>query len=197
MNRRRSSSLVVALILILLGLWFLALELLPGLSAWVHGALGWPLIVVAVGVGLLLIGLVTDAPGMAVPACIVAGIGALLYWQNATGHWESWAYAWALIPGFGGVGTMLMGLWQGRWSEVRAGAWTVLVSLVLFAVFGAFLGGLDIFGPYWPALLIALGLLLLLRALVAPGRQPARPPAVDASTPPAEPPLPPALQGES
>ncbi len=194
MDRRRSSGLVIALVLILLGLWFLAVEFVPQLKVWAGGGRGWPMAVVAVGLALLLIGLATGAPGMAVPACIVGGIGGLLYWQNASGHWESWAYAWTLIPGFAGVGTMLMGLWQGRWHEVAGGAWTVFVSLVLFAVFGSFLGGVSVFGPYWPVLIIALGLLLLVRTVVAPRRRPAVRPAVEVSGPP---PLPPALQGES
>ncbi len=197
MEKRRSSGIVVAVALILLGLWFLAVELVPALQAWAGGERGWPLAVVAVGIGLLLVGAGTGAPGMAVPACIVGGIGGLLYWQNATGHWESWAYAWTLIPGFAGVGTMLMGLWRGRWQEVSGGAWTVFVSLVLFAVFSSFLGGARVFGPYWPALIIALGLLLLARAVFAPRRRPAVPPAVEVSGPSSEPPLPPALQGES
>ena len=41
----------------------------------------------------------------------------MLYWQNQTGNWESWAYAWALIPGFVGVGTIVMGLWEGKWAD--------------------------------------------------------------------------------
>ena len=40
---------------------------------------------------------------MMVPASIVTGIGGLLYWQNATGRWESWSYAWALIVASVGV----------------------------------------------------------------------------------------------
>jgi hypothetical protein len=102
---------------------------------------------------------------MAVPACIVGGIGGLLYWQNATGNWESWAYAWTLIPGFVGVGIVLSGLLGGDTQQsVRGGAWLILISLVLFTIFGSFLGGLGLLGPYWPVLLIALGLLVLVRS---------------------------------
>ncbi len=195
MDKRRSPGIVISIILILLGLWFLAVEFVPWLSAWVGGDRGWPLTIVAVGLGLFIVGLVTGAPGMSVPACIVGGIGGLLYWQNATGHWESWAYAWALIPGFGGVGTMLMGLLSGQWRTVGAGAWTLFVSLVLFAVFGSFLGGLGLFGAYWPALLIMLGVLLLVRALLAP-RPKVTPVTAAVSVTQAETPLPPAPQGE-
>jgi hypothetical protein len=160
MDQSRRFALVFGVVLILLGILFLAGQILPGLWGWV-GELTWPLIVVGVGVLLLVIGVAANAPGMAVPACIVGGIGCLLYWQNATGDWASWAYAWALIPGFVGVGTILMGLWSGQGKPVREGAWTVLVSLILFAIFGSFFGGLFGLGKYWPVLLILLGLLSL------------------------------------
>jgi len=115
---------------------------------------------------LLIIGLLTGVPAMAIPACIVGGIGGLLYWQNSTGNWESWTYAWTLIPGFVGVGTILSGLLGGEPRQsVRGGFWLVAISLALFAFFGSFLGGLNLLGPYWPALLILLGLLLLVRSL--------------------------------
>jgi hypothetical protein len=42
----------------------------------------------------------------------------------------------------------------------------LLVSMVLFAIFGSFLGGLDVFGPYWPVLLIALGMWIFIRAIL-------------------------------
>ncbi len=172
MDRRRSSGIVVAVALILLGMWFLAVQFVPALEAVAGGPLGWPLIIVGVGLLLLVVGVATGATGLAVPACIVGGVGGLLYWQNATGRWESWAYTWTLIPGFAGVGLTLAGLFRARWRQVWAGAWQVFVSLVLFAVFASFLGGYDLFGPYWPAALIALGLLLMLRAIVRPQRSP-------------------------
>jgi hypothetical protein len=167
MDRRRRSNLVVGLLLILLGVWFIAVQFVPELRAWMEIEYAWPLIIVGVGVLLLVIGLLTGAPAMAVPACIVGGIGGLLYWQNATGNWESWAYMWTLIPGFVGVGVILSALLGGETRQaLSGGAWLILISLVLFAVFGSFLGGLGLLGPYWPVLLIALGLLALLRPLL-------------------------------
>lgn len=160
MSASQRSALAGGVILILLGLLFLLGQVAPGLWSWV-GELTWPLIIVGVGALLLVIGLLTGVPGMAVPACIVGGIGGLLYWQNATGNWGSWSYAWALIPGFAGVGTMLMGLLEGKGRVVRDGASTLLVSLILFALFAAFFGGPSFLGTYWPVLLILLGLISL------------------------------------
>jgi len=163
MNRRGRSSLAGGVVLILLGIVFLVTQWVPGFRVWAS----WPLVIVGVGLALLVIGLVLGAPGMAVPACIVGGIGALLYWQNVTGHWESWAYAWALIPGFVGVGVLLAGLLEGKFRQaLGGGGWLILISLVLFAIFGSFLGGLNLLGPYWPVLLIALGLFILIARLV-------------------------------
>ncbi len=166
MEHRTRSSIVGGLLLILLGLFFLAYQVMPERLAWLQVEIGWPLIVVAVGVGLLVFGLLVGAPGMAIPACIVAGIGLILYWQNATGNYETWSYAWALIPGFVGVGTILNGLLGGGKlrDALEGGFWLILISLVMFAIFGSFLGGLNLFGPYWPALLILLGLIVLVRS---------------------------------
>jgi len=162
MDSQRRSSLAGGLVLVLLGALFLAVQWVPGLQLWVS----WPLIIIGIGVLLLIVGLLTGVPAMAMPACIVGGIGGLLYWQNATGNWESWAYAWTLIPGFVGVGMVLSGLLGGDTRQtVRGGAWLILISLVLFAVFASFFGALGLVGSYWPVLLIVLGLLVLAQSL--------------------------------
>ena len=167
MDRSRRSSLAVGLLLILVGAWFVAIQLVPGLEAWLNLEVTWPLLIVGVGVLLLVIGLVTAVPSMAVPACIVAGLGGIFYWQSLTGNWESWSYIWTLIPGFVGAGTILSGLLSGQTAKgVREGGWLLLISLVLFVVFGSVFGGLGWLGPYWPLLLVALGLLIVVRALL-------------------------------
>ncbi|MBN1146900.1 MAG: hypothetical protein JXA78_06575 [Anaerolineales bacterium] len=167
MRRRSGCNLILGLALILLGGWFLAVQFFPALNEWIDIDFTWPLIIVGVGVFLLLFGLAFNAPGMAVPACIVGGIGGLLYWQNATGNWESWAYAWALIPGFVGVGVILAGVLEGRLRQaLSGGGMLVVISLVLFSIFASFLGGPRLFGMYWPVLLILLGLWMLLRAVL-------------------------------
>ena len=162
MDSQRRSSVAGGLVLILLGALFLAVQWVPGLQLW----FSWPLIIIGIGVLLLIVGLLTGVPAMAMPACIVGGIGGLLYWQNATGNWESWAYAWTLIPGFVGVGMVLSGLLGGDTRQmVSGGGWLILISLVLFAVFAAFFGALGLVGSYWPVLLIVLGLLVLAQSL--------------------------------
>ncbi len=170
MNSSQRSALGGGLVLILIGALLLVGQLVPGVWSWLD-AFSWPLIIVGVGVLLLIIGVLTNTPGMAVPACIVGGIGLLLYWQNRTGDWGSWAYAWSLIPGFVGIGTIVMGLWERKGSEVRGGLWLVLISAIMFVVFGSFLGGLfggslGFIGRWWPVLLILVGVLSLVDHLV-------------------------------
>ena len=110
MDTGRRTSLSFALILVALGAWFLAVELSPAVREFAYGRASWPWNVVGAGGLMLLAGLLTWTPGWAIPACIVGGIGGLLYWQNLTGEWGSWAWAWTLIPGFVGVGLILAGL---------------------------------------------------------------------------------------
>jgi len=170
MNTIGKNNLAVGLVLVLLGLWFLALRLVPGLEAWADFWFDWPFIIIGAGVLLLLIGLLTGTPGMAVPAAIVGGIGALLAWQNATNNWESWAYAWTLIPGFVGVGVILAGL-LGKTApkSLREGGNLIVISLVLFIIFASFLGGSNLLGAYWPILLILLGLWMIVRPVFRRG----------------------------
>jgi hypothetical protein len=166
MNRRSRTRLIGGLILVLLGGWLLALQIVPGLESIIDLEFSWPLLVIAFGVILLIFGLLTSAPGMAVPACIVGGIGALLYYQNTTGDWTSWAYAWALIPGFAGVGSILAGiLGENPRRSIRDGLNMIVFSAILFVVFGSLFGGLNLLGDYWPALLILLGVWILIQPL--------------------------------
>ncbi|NLS79277.1 MAG: hypothetical protein GXY76_18670 [Chloroflexi bacterium] len=158
--KNKRGDLVGGLILIVLGLLFAAWRLLPGFREWLDFDFSWPLIVVGVGFVMLVLGLIGSEPGMAIPACIVMGVGGILWYQNATGKWESWSYAWALIPGFAGVGTVLSSLLGGK-EKVVDGLYAVLTSLVLFVIFGSAFGAFGFLGDYWPILLIALGLFLL------------------------------------
>ena len=172
MNRSTRSSIAAGVLLILAGIASLLIRFIPGLSDFLNLSESWPLIIIAVGFGLLIFGLLVGSPAMAVPACIVGGIGCILYYQNVTGDWASWAYAWALIPGFVGVGILLQGLIEGRFRHAMGeGINTIIVSLILFFIFGAFLGNFGL-GSYWPILLIILGVWMLIRPLLRRRNQP-------------------------
>jgi hypothetical protein len=167
MDRTKRSTLAVGILLVLVGAYFVAANLVPEFGNWVNVTLSWPLIVVAVGAGLLVLGLLVGAPEMAIPAVIVAGIGGILYYQNITNNWASWSYMWALIPGLSGLGMLLSKLLGGRGEHtVRAALDTIGTSLVMFVIFGAFFGAFKVLGPYWPLLLVGAGVLLGVRALI-------------------------------
>lgn len=158
----KRSSIVVGTILILVGVLFLLAQFFPGLTAVLDISLQWPLIIIAVG-GLLLLSAFLGTPTLAIPGSIVTGIGSILYVQNLTDAWDSWAYAWALIPGFVGIGLVLAGLLgHNRRASWREGSRLIVISAALFLIFGAFFNGLGGLGRYWPVLLIGLGLWLLL-----------------------------------
>lgn len=166
--RQNRSTLFLGLLLILIGAWLVVSRQVPAVRDWLDVNFAWPMWVIGAGLLIFLIGLITGAPGMSVPAAIVAGIGGILYYQNATDNYASWAYMWTLIPGFVGVGMILAGL-LGEYTRlnIARGLNLLVVSAVMFLIFGALLGGLSILGPNGPAIvLIALGLYILLRGLV-------------------------------
>ena len=143
------------------------------------GDLGWPLIIVAIGVALLVIGLVVvNESGMVVGGTVVTIVGLVLLYQNQTGHWESWAYAWALVgPAASGLGLALWGIRSRDPQDVRNGTWGLLGGLAFFAVgFLFFEGIIGISGerlplPEWalPALVIGIGVVILARGILQRG----------------------------
>jgi hypothetical protein len=100
--------------------------------------------------------------------------------QDATGHFESWAYAWALIvPGAIGLGMILYGLTARRPGNVRSGTRLVAVALVLFLLGAAFFEGVIGISGYQldhtggivlGVLIIALGAIMLVLNLTSRGR---------------------------
>jgi hypothetical protein len=166
MNQMDRSRVATALVLILIGVWFLLVQFVPALHGFAINGQTWPLIIVGIGVLFALIGLATWTPGFIVPACVIGGLGGLLYYQNLSGDWRSWAYAWTLIPGFAGVGVFFSSLLSGRIREaISGGVWLVFISGVLFVIFSSFLGGPSLLGIYWPVLIILLGVILLVQSI--------------------------------
>ncbi len=169
MDTNQRSRLGLGLLLILAGIFITAYQFIPGFKALFDFQYSWPISIIAVGAALLAIGLLSGAPDMAVPACIVAGTGAILYWQNLTGDFASWAYAWTLYPGFAGLGVIIASLFKpGSRKKALEGLNSLFVSAVLFLVAASLFGPLKLFGPYWPLLLILFGLYLIIRSLFKP-----------------------------
>lgn len=165
--KQNRSNLVLGLILLAVGAWLLVTRQVPSLQAWMEN-IGWPIYTIGAGLLVLLIGLLTNSPGMAVPACIIMGIGGILYYQDQTGDYTTWSYMWTLIPGFVGVGSILAGLLGDHTRRnINNGLRLIVISAVLFLIFATFLGGLSILGEYGlPVILILVGLYILARGFM-------------------------------
>lgn len=170
--RQNRSTLILGVLLILIGIWLVVSRQVPALQQWLNVEFTWPMLTIGAGILIFVIGLLVGAPGMAVPASIVTGIGCILYWQNANNDFGAWSYMWTLIPGFVGVGLILTGLLgENTRRNLSSGLNLIVISVVLFLIFGTIFGGLAILGPYGPAiLLIALGVYILVRGFLRPRR---------------------------
>jgi hypothetical protein len=171
MNSPSRSSLRTGVALILLGIVFLVLQIVPGIRDIFNGQNAPALVLFGVALILAMIGIAAGAPGMIIPICILAGIGGIFYWQTALGGgFLSWSYAWTLIPAFVGVGIFLNELMMGRPLKGLSDALgPIAFSIVAFLIFGSAFGGIGVLGIYWPALLIVLGLLFLIQPLFRRG----------------------------
>ncbi len=172
-RRGSSGTALLGIVLITVGVFFF-------IGQWLNidwGAAAWPFYVIAPGLALMAWGLTQrDGSGLTVAGSIVTMVGLVLLYQNTTGHWESWAYAWALVgPGGSGLGMLLYGTRSGNSKMARDGFWQILVAIGLFvAGFIFFEGIIGISGeplplPEWllPAAVIAIGLLVLVRGFTA------------------------------
>jgi hypothetical protein len=124
----------------------------------------WALILVGLGAMFLLAAVLAGVPAKAIPGAIVGGLGLMLYWQNATGDWESWSYAWPLVPAFVGLGLVVANALGMGGRAVRRVGWSLvgwhLAVALMFAAFFALDGR---FAHLWPLVLVFLGLWVLAR----------------------------------
>src|SRR5688500_2540506 len=166
------STMVIGVVLVLLGVALFAGQVLGiGIED-----IGWPFFVIAAGVAIAVIGLVAaDEQGMVIGGVITTTVGLVLLYQDQTGRWETWAYAWALVgPAASGLGLALWGVRRGSASDLRIGLWGLLGGLAIFAVGFLFfegvigIGGDRLAQPEWllPVAVIGLGVVVLGRAML-------------------------------
>jgi len=138
----------------------------------------WPFFIIVPGVLLFILSVAIDGV-LSEPVAMLGGmatsVGLLLLYQSTTGHWASWAYAWALVtPTSVGLARMLYGKLKGRAALVREGWAMTKVGLILFVVGLIFfelilnISGFGLGFVGWPILFIGLGLIFLLRGLWHP-----------------------------
>jgi len=116
------------------------------------GHYGWPLFVLVPGVLLLVVALTASgalSEGLAIAGSSVTMSGLILFYQNATDHFESWAYAWALVfPAATGIGMILYGIRAGRPGNVRFGIRMLAGGVAIFLLGAIFFEGIIGIGGY-------------------------------------------------
>ncbi|MCW5697821.1 MAG: hypothetical protein KIS96_13950 [Bauldia sp.] len=194
----------LAVILISIGVIFLAVEIFDIRV----GNVFWPLFILVPGI--LLLGSAFSAQrvnvAMAIPGAVLTTTGLIFIYQEASNHWESWAYVWALYPVATGLTLMIAGRRNGEEGTANAGMQTARWGVIAFVIGLLFFellifdrGGVS--GWLIPLLLIAGGGYLFWQesqrrqaavraATPPPPSAPAAPPSA-APTPPTQPPLPP------
>jgi len=176
-SQRNIGSLVGGALLIIFGALALLGQLFRGLDFW---GTFWPFFVIGFGL-LFFVGMFAggrSVSGLAIPGSIITTIGLMLFYQNLTSHWESWAYGWTVILMAVGLGIFIMGVWGQNASQRAAGLRLLRIGVIMFIIFGAFFELIFSSGmPFglrsivFPAALILLGLYLILtRSGLLPGR---------------------------
>lgn len=155
-----------------LGLIAVGVMVLIGQLTGFGGMIGslWPMFVILPGLAFLYFAYTGDknVAGLAVPGTVITGTGLILFYQNVTGHWESWAYIWTLYPLFVGLALNFMsqrtgddGTQKASRILMRIGAIGFIIGVIFFELIifdnGGIFGNLSL-----PIVLIAIGGFMLL-----------------------------------
>jgi len=203
-EQHERNTRALGLLLLAVGAWILVARFIHiDLGSWL-----WPFWVIVPGGLIMALGfrdIHRSNEGLVTFGSIVAVTGIILFVQNISGQWQSWAYAWALVfPGSIGLGQYLWGKRRGDAAAVRSAEKTIQVAVVLFAAFGIFfevvlgIGGFRLGATeriVVPVLLIAAGVALYVTSATGRRGSYSQPPAPLQVTP--TPPQPPAQQADS
>ncbi len=156
---------LLGLILVGVGVVLLAVQFFGGTTHYL-----WPFFIIAPGAALVAVALGTgrEMRKLAVPGTIITGLGLILFFQNLFNYYESWAYVWALIPFFVGLGMMLAAEEEAGEEGSEAARHLMTWSLTVFVIFAAlfelfiFDGGVFAARIVLPVLLILAGAAFLL-----------------------------------
>ena len=128
-----------AILLIGLGIVFLVGQVF-NVNLWNIVGFSWPVFVLIPGVIFLALAFTGDErmAGFSFPGTIITGTGLILWYQNVTDNWQSWAYMWTLYPAFVGLALMFTG-WRKADERLRGvGRRFVTYSLIGFLAFAGF-----------------------------------------------------------
>ncbi|MDR3574414.1 MAG: hypothetical protein P4L50_11155 [Anaerolineaceae bacterium] len=160
-NMRNRGTVIAGAALVLFGLFFLIGQFAPqyfGDQYW------WPWTIVGVGVIFLVMSLISGAGGLAMPGSILTGTGLMLYWQNLTQHWYTWAYSWTLAVGLVGLGLILGAVIDVRMRRALPAG--LILTIISAAAFGLY-SWLYAQGLWrWPYIIIGVGVIFMLLAVL-------------------------------
>jgi hypothetical protein len=166
MNIRVRGLTIAGVGLIILGVTLMVLNVIPG----VHLAQTWPLVFVIIAAAFVALPFLwpsarTTLAVSLIPGGVFLSLGLIFLYATTTEDWSVWAFAWTLIPAGAGLGLSLAAR-IGSWGEgaVLAGFWMLIGNLALFIIIGLLVKA-PLIRSLAPLLLIALGVLILLRAL--------------------------------
>ncbi len=136
-TQRNTGALIGGSVLIAIGILSLFGQIFTSFNFW---GFVWPFFVIGIG-AMFYIGMFAggkSVSGLAIPATIITTIGLILFYQNITGHWETWSYAWTVIILAVGLGIYIMGSFGEDEGQRTAGKGLMKVGAILFIVFGGF-----------------------------------------------------------
>jgi len=137
-EQHERNTRALGLLLLAVGAWILVARFIYiDLGSWL-----WPFWVIVPGGLIMALGfrdIHRSNEGLVTFGSIVAVTGIILFVQNITGQWQSWAYAWALVfPGSIGLGQYLWGKRRADAAAVRSAEKTIWVAVVLFVALSIF-----------------------------------------------------------
>ena len=125
---------------------------------WAIWAWAWPLEVISVALGFVLMAVFLKVPWLMIPASIVGFTGLVLQFCAATGLWSSWAILWTVIPFAIGLPLLVIGSIQKNYGLRLAGIIMVGFAGVAFAAMSTILSALGVVtGLLGPIIVFALG----------------------------------------
>lgn len=94
--------------------------------------------------------------GRIVAGLILVGVGAVLLLRNIGFLFPHWLFSWPMI-------LILVGIYSGFKHQFRNNSWIILIAIGGFFLFDRFVPELGLEPYFWPILIIAIGVLFILR----------------------------------
>jgi hypothetical protein len=127
----------------------------------------WPLEVISVALGFILMSIFMRVPWLMIPASIIGLTGLVLQFCAATGLWSSWGVLWTVEPFAVGLPLLLIGMFKKIEGVKVAGIILCGIGGLAFAAMSSLLiTSLWITRLIGPAIVLVLGVLLVISALL-------------------------------